>query len=207
MTWKDITLKQFLEIQDIIQVQDDYTAINLINCIYNLDCEELPITELKKYTLDFLKTDIPEVKLKKHYTLNGRTYDSNFDLTVVTTAQFIDYNNYIKDPNYVDLLSVFFIPEGHKYNDGYDMKQVKEDLLQLDICTVKSAAFFFDRQLRILYKLFQHYSIKRLKKEKVDKKIIDKFKQVDLASLVSSLLSYPIAVQQMRLSRKRQENQ
>ena len=40
---------------------------------------------------------IPKAKLKDTYTLNGTTYKSNLDLTKVTAAQFIDYQNYVKE--------------------------------------------------------------------------------------------------------------
>ena len=67
------------------------------------------------------------------------------------------------------ILSVFFIPEGHKYNDGYDMLQVITDIGELPIPVVESAAFFFERQLVKFMEIFQSYSIKRIKKTKMPK--------------------------------------
>lgn len=190
MKWEDITLRKFKEIQSILEVEDEYMVLNLVDTIYNVDSASLPISEFKKYNIEFLKQPVPKVELKNEYTLNGRVYNSNFDLTVVTASQFIDYQNYCKEeqPDFSKLLSVFFIPEGHKYNDGYDMKQVQEDLLDLDICTVQSASFFFGKQLAVFANLFQRYLIKTVKKMKLPKakkkELLQKLSEMDLANLV-----------------------
>lgn len=194
MNWNDITLKQFYEIQDILSVEDDYTAFNLIDYLYNVDCQSLPIKELKKYDISFIKEPIPDVKLKKEYTLNGNVYKSNCDITKVTVAQFIDYQNYIKQPQLrlEDLLSVFFLPKGCKdYNKDYDITKVKEDLLELPITVANSIGFFFGRQFKIFFLLFRYSLIRQVKKMKMDKQkkteLISNLKKMDLWGLVSSL--------------------
>ena len=66
------------------------------------------------------------------------------DLTKVTVAQFIDYQNYIKETpvKFEKVLSVFIIPEGHTYNDGYDLQQAQQDMLELPFVVVQKVAFF-----------------------------------------------------------------
>jgi hypothetical protein len=196
MKWNDITLKQFYEIQEILSVEDDWTALNLIDCIYNVDCQAMPVRELKKFDIGFLSEPIPEVKLKKHYEINGTKYNSNCDLTKVTVAQFIDYQNYLKEDEVrlEKLLSVFFMPDGCKdYNTGYDIIKVQEDLLDLPIDVAQSIGFFFGRQLRVFFRVFRYYLIKEvktLKMEKTKKKeIIQNIKKMDLWGLVSYLSS------------------
>lgn len=155
--WKDITLRQYYKIQDILSAPDEYLGFNLIDIVYGVDVSNMLLTEAKKYKLDFLKQEPEKAELKKYYTLNGRKYDSNFDLTVVSTSQFMDYQTYAnkKEKKFEELLSVFFVPEGHTYGDGYDIAQVQEDLLELDICTVIGASFFFAKQLEIFVRLFR----------------------------------------------------
>lgn len=193
--YKDINLKTFLLIQDLLAEPDDYTALNIIDLVYGVDSANMPVSELKGYSIEFLKTDVPNVKIQDKYTINGTEYDSNFNLTVVTTAQFIDYQNYLKEekPQMNKLLSVFFIPAGHKYNDGYDMAKVQDDLMYLDVCTVKSAAFFFEKQLMAFASLFQYYLTKSIKKMKLSKEkkkeVLQTLGEMDLASLVSYRLS------------------
>lgn len=160
MNWNDITLKKFYEIQEILSVEDEYTMVNLIDCIYNVDSQSMPLHKIKEYDISFLKTDIPKPEIKKTYTLNGTTYNSNFDLTSVSVAQFIDYQNYLKQKpvKYEDILSVFFMPTSAKeYNTGYDISKVKEDLLELPITVVTSISFFFKKQLELFVMLIHYY--------------------------------------------------
>lgn len=186
MKWSDISLKKFYEIQDILSVEDDYTILNLIDCVYGVNCQSMPINKLKDFDILFIKEPIPEVKLKKQYTLNGTVYNSNCDITKVTVAQFIDYQNYIKEPEFrlEKLLSVFFIPEGSKdYNTNYDIIKVQEDLLELPIDVAQSIGFFFSKQFHLFMILFPYSLINQVEKMKMEKKkkkkIIAHIKQMD----------------------------
>ena len=195
-TWKDITLRQFNKIQDLLQEIDEYTTLNIIDVIYDVDSANLPAMEvMNKYahSLDFLMTTIPtNEKLKDTYTINQREYNSNINLTQMTTAQFVDYQNYSKE-NPVDIskcLSVFIIPKGHTYNDGYDLKQVQEDIKDLDMVTINTLAFFFKKLYILLLEttllcLTQDMKKMNIPTEKKEE-ILNQLKQIDLASLASS---------------------
>ena len=195
-TWKDITLRQFNKIQDLLQEIDEYTTLNIIDVLYDVDSADMPAMEvMNKYahSLDFLMTTIPtNEKLKETYTINQREYNSNINLTQMTTAQFVDYQNYSKE-NPVDIskcLSVFIIPKGHTYNDGYDLKQVQEDIKDLDMVTINTLAFFFKKLYILLLETtllcltqdMEKMNIPTQKKEE----ILNQLKQIDLASLASS---------------------
>ena len=195
-TWKDITLRQFNKIQDLLQEIDEYTTLNIIDVIYDVDSANLPAMEvMNKYahSLDFLMTTIPtNEKLKDTYTINQREYNSNINLTQMTTAQFVDYQNYSKE-NPVDIskcLSVFIIPKGHTYNDGYDLKQVQEAIKDLDMVTINTLAFFFKKLYILLLEttllcLTQDMEKMNIPTEKKEE-ILNQLKQIDLASLASS---------------------
>lgn len=205
MNWENITLKQFYDIREILSVEDDWTALNLIDCIYQVDCQAMPIQELKKYDISFIKDEIPEVKLKKYYTLNGTKYNSNCDITRVSVAQFIDYQNYLKEDEVrlEKLLSVFFMPDGCKdYNTGYDIIKVQEDLMDLPIPVAQSIGFFLGRQFRIFFRIFRYYLIKQVKKLKMEKtkkkELIADIKKMDLWGLASSLSSLNTVKSQMK---------
>ena len=194
-TWKDITLRQFNKIQDLLQEIDEYTTLNIIDVLYDVDSADMPAMEvMNKYahSLDFLMTTIPtNEKLKETYTINQREYNSNINLIQMTTAQFVDYQNYSKE-NPVDIskcLSVFIIPKGHTYNDGYDLKQVQEDIKDLDMVTINTLAFFFKKLYILLLETtllcltqdMEKMNIPTQKKEE----ILNQLKQIDLASLAS----------------------
>lgn len=201
--WKDISLREFYLIQDILEEEDKtYTTLNLLDLIYDIDSASMSITEFAKYknALEFLKQDVPTVNIKDEYELNGVVYQSNFNLTTVTAGQFIDYQNYIGTNKFEDFLSVFFIPKGHKYNDGYDIRKVKADILDLDFPTVKSIAFFFTIQLEAFTTHFLSSLTKSVKKMKLPKdqkkKLLDKIEAADSTSLESFLSSSLIAKKQ-----------
>lgn len=205
MNWNDITLKQFYEIQNILSTEDEYTVFNLIDYLYNVDCQSLPITQLKQYDISFIKQPIPEIKLEKEYILNGIVYKSNIDITKVTVAQFVDYQNYIKQPEIKleDLLSVFFIPKSCKdYNQDYDIIKVKEDLLELPITVAQSIGFFLGRQFKIFFLIFRYCLQKQVKKLKMEKKkkkeLLNNLKKMDLWGLVSSLTYLNTVKSQMK---------
>lgn len=195
-TWKDITLRQFNKIQDLLQEIDEYTTLNIIDVLYNVDSANMPAMEvMNKYahSLDFLMTTIPtNEKLKETYTINQREYNSNINLTQMTTAQFVDYQNYTKE-NPVDIskcLSVFVIPKGHTYNDGYDLKQVQDDIKDLDMVTINTLAFFFKKLYLLLLEttllcLTQETTQMNIPTQKKEE-ILNQLKQIDLASLASS---------------------
>lgn len=195
-TWKDITLRQFNKIQDLLQEIDEYTTLNIIDVIYDVDSADMPAMEvMNKYahSLDFLMTTIPtNEKLKETYTINQREYNSNINLTQMTTAQFVDYQNYSKE-NPVDIskcLSVFIVPKGHTYNDGYDLKQVQDDIKDLDMVTINTLAFFFKKSYILLLEITLLCLTQDTKKMNIptEKKeeILNQLKQIDLASLASS---------------------
>lgn len=195
LTWNDITIEKAEKIQEILEVQDEYTALNLIQYLWGVDPEDIPQYQLSEYlkACAFITKEPKNVKLKKHYHINGRDYDSNFDLTVLSAAQFVDYQNYTKQGKLNEILSVFFVPKNHKYNDGYDLTRVQEDLLQLDFPTAKSAAFFFEKSSGIYAILFRYYLIRKVRKNKEMKKqdrkaLIDNIRKLDFKLLVSSPL-------------------
>lgn len=195
MTWKDITIKKFYEITDILSVQDEYTMLNLIDTIYNVSSMDLNITDLHKYSIEFIKEPIPECEIPKNLVLNGRKYDVDFKLTDVKTAQFVDFQNYTKSGKYKyeDVLSVFITPEGKKYGDDYDLKQVKNDILSLSIVEAVAIAKFFFLQFKLFYGIFRLYLAKSLKEMELPKeekqKVLEQLDKIDLDNLEYSLMS------------------
>lgn len=193
MEWKDINLKQFYEIQNILSVEDDYTYFNIIDLLFGVDSANMPINEfITNYNgvLEFLNKPIPTIdNLPTTMVINDREYNTSIDLTSVKTSQFIDYNNYSKEqePKVEKLLSVFFIPTNHKYNDGYNLSDVWNDLLTLDMVTINSYAFFFKK----LYILFLEISLTCLTLKTQKSKLTEKQKQLIINQINSlSLESY-----------------
>lgn len=182
-TWGDITLKDFYEIKNIMEIQDEYTIYNLIDYIYKVDSSKMDISELYKYNVDFLSEPVPvkDIKIKEKYTINGRKYISNVNLTKITCSQFIDFTNLVRQSpeEFEKLVSVFFIPEGHEYNDGYDMKEVQRDILQLPIAVVQAMSFFMMKEFQTYAVIFQLYLTEEITKMKnIPKEMKDEMEKI-----------------------------
>ena len=78
-------------------------------------------------------------KRPKKIKINDQVYTINYNIGKLNMAQYIDFQQIIVKKNYLEnlpaLLSIFIIPKGHKYNDDYDiieLRNVLENNITLD---------------------------------------------------------------------------
>lgn len=196
MTWKDITLKKYFQIQSVLEseMEDSEKMIQAANIIYDCDVAELPLVEYAKKMNDlaFIRNAPENEKLANHYTINGTKYVVKADLGSMQGNQFIDFQNYAKKQDLIGCISCFFIPEGHKYNDDYNLEEVKEDIKDLPITTANALGFFFKSQYAVLLILSQRSSLQKMKelgmsKEKL-KEMQENLTALGMANLVSTLI-------------------
>ena len=193
--WGDMTIQQFVELNQILtaDIPDTYRAVNLVSVLTNISVDELegyPITLFSRLNsrLEFLNTPIPKVKHQNEYVLNGRKYILDADISAISTAQYIDYQEYIKENNPIQIMSLWLIPEGHKYNDGYSIEKVMLDIQDMKMLDVQAVAFFLQHQFATYILILADYSKKEMKKMKMKKKDIQRL-QTLLNNMASSLLS------------------
>lgn len=171
--WDDITWREYEQIEQILNtdIPSDYKAVHLVSVLTGKSVEELevlPISQFQKLlpALEFLQTE-PETHTHKfEYNINGREYDFRGKIDELTTAQYIDYRAYMseEDKDVIKLMSVFLIPKGHDYNDGYDMEQVKSDIGDMCWLDVRAAAFFFRAWLTAYTLILKSSLVKAMKK-------------------------------------------
>lgn len=181
MSWYDVTLGQFLKLQELFKIEDNNERIiSIAELLLGNEISDLPLSEFseKIKVLDFLKEPIPEKIPIKKIEVNGRKYFMDCLLGNITTAQYLDYINLAKTNELCKMMGVFLIPEGHKYNDGYDMEQVFNDINDLPVPVINDAAFFFERQLQLFIQIFLRYSTKKIDKMKVNKEVKKELKEV-----------------------------
>lgn len=144
-TYMEIVRITRSELSDLdIQVK----VIALLTGIPEEDVLDLPIETYKRYVAaaSFLGTPCPEGRMASSYKVGG------FDLVPtemgkLTAAQYIDFQTLSPggEAKTVELLSVFLVPRGKKYNNGYDIvevqKAIRDNLSVRDVITI--AAFFF----------------------------------------------------------------
>lgn len=176
-SWNDVTIDEFTQIQDSYkdtEMTDEDRTLNLVYLLTDEDPLEMPFTEFQKTLKDlqFVKTEVPASQLKKRYELNGRKYRLMQAIDKISTAQYIDYTTYLKqmedDIDYVNILSVFLLPEDSvKYNDGYDLETVKNDIRYYMSITDALGIFrFFFRYYKNFIDVSLYFLRKRLKKMK-----------------------------------------
>ena len=189
MNWTDISIKQYNEIKDLYldtELSDEDRLILQINILFNVDALKLKTNELHKYIneMKFLATKPPKMKIKKEYQLGNNTYVLKKELKDVTVAQWIDWQNFLKDgggdtDNYANLLSIFFFPKGEtEYGENYDIEQVRQDINNhLSIAEAMSISSFFLLYRKISLLRFLLYTRKQTLKAPLTKEQKKKVKK------------------------------
>lgn len=197
--WDEITLDEFIQLDQLIHadIPDSYKTSNIVALLCNKtvdEIENIPITQFRSLAskLDFIHTKPEYSDTKPYYNLNGRKYKLRADIPSITTAQYIDYQAYIKESekDLTKLVGVWLIPDGHEYNDGYNMNLVFEDAGTMMLSDAMGIAFFFSKQLAASIKIMQcslETNLNQLKTETEDltdqkiKDLMDSLNQLGLS--------------------------
>ena len=181
LKWNDIKYRTLLDIREAANIEDENERVYAImEAVFGESVLDLPLKDFneKCKELQFLQKEIPNDLHVKDIKVNGREYYFDGLLGKITTAQYIDFQNYQKNNDEQKTFSVFIIPKGHKYNDGYDMEQVFNDILDLPVPVLFSASFFFSRQFELFIRIFRRYSIKQMKKLGLPKEAMENLQKV-----------------------------
>lgn len=179
LTWMDIPYRTFLKIKD--SEDGEFKLYDIMAAVYGEDVLSLPIDQINKKAqlLKHLTEEIPHDLHVNKVTVNGRKYYFSGLLGKITAAQYIDFMKFREAKDDAKTYAVFFIPEGHKYNDEkYDMEQVFEDIYDIPIPILRSASFFFYRQLIKYTEILQRSLIQMMKKKKLPKEMRKAVEQI-----------------------------
>lgn len=178
MNWNDISLRKWKQLEKINSEEFEdailYSA-EIVKVIFDIDNPmDLSPQEFTKYieALSFINTPIPEVKLCNTYNINGTKYNFRGNIFEISMAQLMDVRSFTtkSEIDYAEVLSVFLIPDEHKYNDGYDLEKVLDDIDSLPITDVLKLYNFFSAALILSTDIMTDYFNKELKKTKLTKK-------------------------------------
>lgn len=177
-TYDKLTIGKYLDIQVVLEKDGEETTLDIDKEVQILsilsDIEEdkileMPITEFNKMVskTSFLMEEPPKKIVATKYKLGGMELETFLNVKNMIMSQFIDYQTFLKDKKYlVELLSVFLIPKGCKYNDGYDIVEVQRVIRDnLSIVDAMSLSAFFLHQWMVYAKVTMDCLIKGLKKE------------------------------------------
>lgn len=175
-SYEKLPVGKFMELQEIVNdeeadaVDKNIAIVSILTDIDPVELYNMPIArfgELMAYT-DFLQNPLLNVPVENKYKVCDWVLVPTVDFSKMTTAQFIDYQSYIKEANknLVEILTVFLIPEGHNYNDGYDMARLQNDIREhMNITEASSLSGFFLLLWKSLSKAILHSLVKKMKKE------------------------------------------
>lgn len=180
--WENVTVGQLLE---LIKLQENKATFSeIFKVMTGKDVDSVTMLELRQATanLKFLSEEIPVTEIKKKYVINGHKYHLYGNLTKFTASQYIDYSNHINNKNDISMiLSTVLVPKGHKYNDGYEMFDVINDIKKMSVVEANTIAFFMRQQSKLFFTIFQPYLETILEKAGVKgtEKIMDLYKALE----------------------------
>lgn len=189
--WDSITIEKYYTIMDILndETDDDITKnVKLVAVMLDKDEEEIwdmDLTEAGEYIsrLIFLnKFDFPDHP-NMNIKLPGYELKVMKDVTKINVAQYVDFQNFVKLPlreGMDKLLSIFLIPSGCKYNEGYDIIEVQKVIREnLSFRVAEGLLGFF---LRRYGKLLIHTLVccRRAVKKTKDKEMMEKWKRMEM---------------------------
>lgn len=189
--YNKLTIGKYLELIEILE--DDALAdidknVEIIALLDDKEVDviyDLPLAEFneKIQKTSFLYEEPKPVMVSTVYKLGDMELESTLDLNKLTTAQFIDYQSYVKEKNrMVELLSVFLIPKGCTYNKDYDILEVQRVIREnMSITQAMGLSDFFLLLYRGLLTSSLSSSIKRLKKMAKKEKNLEKRKLMEQA--------------------------
>lgn len=164
--WGEISVGSFMEIERICDNSPEDTK--------DLELQRLIYGE-ERGDISFLSY-MPEVPMwKDHYTINGVRYNLKGDISSMTTSQYIDF---IRSKTMTEYLSVILIPDKHSYNDGYDIEEVKRNILDMRFLDAKAIVNFLSRQFQLLSEIMLDYLQKSPSSKLLMSKMTDQQKRI-----------------------------
>lgn len=213
LDWSSLTVYDQIRIKEIGELQtvgDEEKNMMVAALLAGIPYDEflmLPLDKVREIMdkTDFLFSKPQPSKARRRYKINGRTYKLFKDPSEMTVAQYISFqqiqaDGFDKRP--LEMLALMLIPEGHQYNDGYNMETVMNDMGDMKITDALGVCYFFTRRclkligrIRILLKAA--LKMQRLKAPKTQKEMIKATEiqtnlvMEELERLYGSMLSMP----------------
>lgn len=154
--YTNLPLGLFLDIDAILQsdaeeIDKQVRIIALLDGTTTEAVLALPLNEYasKAAATDFLRHDCPPVSAPSRVISGDFVLIPTKDFTNITTAQYVDFQTFSKGgtAKLPELIAVLLVPEGHKYNDGYDVAQVVRVVRDLPLPEALGLNAFFFGQL------------------------------------------------------------
>lgn len=189
LDWPNISICEYLELQDILldseELEKEDLVLQEIQVLYNQNPYNMPMPQFKKCLegLKFLTKPIPKMKVKDKYMLNGNQYTLHKQLNEFKVAQYLDYEQIMKDNKgveaYPEFIALFLTPSSNaNYGDGYDVATVVNDIRKyMSIADAMAITAFFLNLSKAYIVHFLLSSQRMMRKNIQDKKTRRKLMQ------------------------------
>lgn len=192
-SWDDISIADYRKIRDLnldtdLSETEKGMALLAILCdvdeseVWNLSVEDAQaLLSQIKWINDFKIDD----RKYRHYDINGVRYNVELDVSKMTVSQYVDFQNYSKTgtEKTAEILSCFLIPDGKKYNEGYDIAEVIKDIDNcLSFPKAQGLLFFYLMGLRNsirALRIFSAWQVRKMMKGSPKKEIQAKIAEMD----------------------------
>jgi hypothetical protein len=178
MNWKDVTTEKYLQIENIYNTENDIIdkTVAIISILFDIEYNNnMSLQDYYNYLnqITFLKEAIPTVDIKKRYG----SYILDKNISNISLTQFIDFKTYALQNDIIGCISVFLIPDGCKYMEGYNIEEIKDFIGKMSIIqTLSIYQFFFlyFKRYTVLSLLYIHLKTKQKQRKKRLKQIFKK---------------------------------
>lgn len=192
-SYDKLTIGKYEEIKTVLTSGKDDVEMNveIVGILTDLTAEdvlELPIGTFNRLLQGtaFLYNEPTKRQVAQLYNLGGYELIPVLNVNDMTTAQFLDYQEYIKSDNLIGILSVFLIPKGCTYGNNYDVYEIQNVIKNnLSIVDARSLSDFFFAWFQGLFHSTLTYLTKKMKKMEKKAKTQEEKKKIEeaLASL------------------------
>ena len=156
--YEDLTVAAFLELDAVIrsdadEIDKQVAIVALLNDTTEEAVLSLPLAEythIAGQTAFLTQPCTPQEPDGKPLTLGDLVLIPVTDFTKVNTAQYVDFQTFSRDfpATLPELLSIFLVPEGHAYGEGYDVARVQDAVRAMSWpAALGWSAFLFDSYL------------------------------------------------------------
>lgn len=154
--WDNITLEQFAQIRAVFADKgksEEDKMVSLAAIVQGCDEDtilDMPLDKVRPIfaRVQGLDNKPQRSKIRKHYQV-GKWALLLTEADKMTVSQWIDFQNYYRediDNHLEDILSVALVPIGKRYNEGYDIKELKEAIKGMPVCDALAVCFFFQKK-------------------------------------------------------------
>lgn len=206
-SYSELPVDRYLEIRDLINEECEPLdlQVKLVSILDGRSEEDVlnmninDYHELVQQSGFLVELPKPSKSIPNKITINGKKYQLQKDVSKFTTAQYIDYQTMTaredREKILPYILSCFIVPEGKRYNDGYDIAEVIKDIgAHLSVQDAVNICFFFQQKyLRLLDDtlIYLGWKTKRMMRKTKDETTKTKLKEAmermkELRSLVQS---------------------